>query len=277
MSVFEYTGNGQSVPKNVVSVRFHPSVVSIDDGAFEYCCTHLREVVLNDGLKNIGDNAFRGCSLDSITLPSTVVEVGTDAFLACDNLRGAVLNEGLQKIGTLSFIGCDALESITLPSTLISIDAGAFYSCRNLREVAMNGISKKIGNNVFGACPSLERVTLPKISSRLDNMLQTGHYQRVEAKMDEVRGTVERRGSDLSVTVAAIDFGHNWDIIKRSLRRIIKLITYYEIKEATTLFELAMWKVKMGQVKEANNINREACRIEVPGPVKNTILQYLWS
>ena len=65
-AVFEYTGNGQSVPKNVVSVRFHPSVGSIDVEAFEYC-THLREVVLNVGLKKIGFNAFRGCSLDSIT------------------------------------------------------------------------------------------------------------------------------------------------------------------------------------------------------------------
>ena len=62
---------------------------------------------------------------------------------------------------------------------------------------------------------------------------------------------------------------------KEKLAKIKGLIRYYEIKEATVIFELALWKVKMGQVEEANNINREACRIEVPGPVKNTILQYL--
>ena len=119
-AVFEYTGNGQSVPKNVVSVRFHPSVVSIDDGAFEYCCTHLREVVLNDGLKNIGDNAFRGCSLDSITIPSTVVEIGTDAFQNCGKLKEVVFNEGhfgLQSIGDRAFYDCRSLE--VLPCLLL--------------------------------------------------------------------------------------------------------------------------------------------------------------
>ena len=31
--VFEYMGNGQRVPKDVVSVRFHPSVVEVDNEA----------------------------------------------------------------------------------------------------------------------------------------------------------------------------------------------------------------------------------------------------
>jgi len=34
---FEYTGNGQIVPKDVVSVRFHLSVIVIDEKAFQNC------------------------------------------------------------------------------------------------------------------------------------------------------------------------------------------------------------------------------------------------
>ena len=49
--VFEYTGDGCSVPKDVTSVRF------------------------NEGLQKIGDNAFYLCtSLRSIKLPSTITE-----------------------------------------------------------------------------------------------------------------------------------------------------------------------------------------------------------
>ena len=55
--VFEYTGNGQEVPKDVVSVRFHPSVVKVDDKAF-YKCNRLKEVILNEGLQYIGQDAF---------------------------------------------------------------------------------------------------------------------------------------------------------------------------------------------------------------------------
>ena len=61
--VFEYTGKGCSVPKDVTNVRFHPSVIMVENKAF-YDCKQLREVVFNDGLQKIGQGAFRQCTLD---------------------------------------------------------------------------------------------------------------------------------------------------------------------------------------------------------------------
>ena len=75
--MFEYTGDGCSVPKDVVSVQF------------------------KEGLQTIWEDAF--CwrsSLKSITsLPSTVTEIGKNAFSSCHILRVVTLNEGLKKIG----------------------------------------------------------------------------------------------------------------------------------------------------------------------------------
>ena len=68
---------------------------------------------------------------------------------------------------------------------------------------------------------------------------------------------------------------NNWPTIKQCLNRIVGLITYYEVKEATTLFELALWKSKIEQAV-GDSTDRGACRGEVPGPVKDMILQYLW-
>ena len=63
---------------------------------------------------------------------------------------------------------------------------------------------------------------------------------------------------------------------KEKLERIVGLIRYYELKEATTLFELALWKAKIDQSDMSNpGDHRDACRVDVPGPVKDTILQYL--
>jgi len=62
---------------------------------------------------------------------------------------------------------------------------------------------------------------------------------------------------------------------REKLEEIKRLIRYYEMKEATTMFELALWKTMVDQ-KEADDINREAYRTEVPGPVKDTILHYLY-
>jgi len=44
--VFDYVGNGQTIPKDVVSVRIHPSIVKIEDEAFNRC-EQLKEVVFN--------------------------------------------------------------------------------------------------------------------------------------------------------------------------------------------------------------------------------------
>ena len=50
------------------------------------------------------------------------------------------------------------------------------------------------------------------------------------------------------------------------------------MKEATTsIFELALWKFKLGDVEDKANSNiRKKCRMDVqPGPVKDAILQFL--
>ena len=54
-------------------------------------------------------------------------------------------------------------------------------------------------------------------------------------------------------------------------------VKYYEMKEATTLFELALWKAKTNQVEDdIDPIDRDSFRVvEVPGPVKDAIMQYL--
>ena len=71
------------------------------------------------------------------------------------------------------------------------------------------------------------------------------------------------------------DGGNNWNQVRRDLDKIIRLISYYELKEATSIFELALWKFKLDQVDKANPIPRKKCRMDVPGPVKDIILQYL--
>lgn len=45
----------------------------------------------------------------------------------------------------------------------------------------------------------------------------------------------------------------------------------------STLFELALWKFKIDQTDKKSDMSRRACRIEVPGTVKDAILQFLVS
>ena len=256
-------------------VRFHPSVTAIGEWAFSHC-KQLKEVMFNEGLKKIGICAFHSCtSLSSITLPSTTItEIGNCAFIDCSNLREVVFNDGLERIRHSAFYNCTSLESTTLPSTVTKLDDYAFSGC-SLREVVLHGVPREIGKWAFYRCTSLERFTFPNISTRLDNLIQTGHWEDIENKVNEVRGVVERRGGEFIVSAQTMGEGRNWNRVRESLDKIVRLISYYELKEGTSIFELALWKFKLDQVDKANPIPRKKCRMDAPGPVKDIILQYL--
>ena len=186
--IFEYTGSGQHVPKDVVRVRFHPSVVEVPDAAF-LNCRSLREVVLNEGLVTIGCRAFAHCrSLESITLPSTVIEIGSNAFTYCFGLEKIVLNEGVLIIGAYSFSDCSALESITIPSTVTSIEESAFSDCKRLRVLLLSEGLQMIGVAAFYGCSSLQSVTVP---SSVRNWIGTS---RVFAGCSNLREVVLNEG-----------------------------------------------------------------------------------
>ena len=151
------------------------------------------------GYKRSGREHFVICkctSLSRITLSSTVTEVGDAAFYNCSNLNKVVLNEGLQKIGRAAFYSCTSLSSITLPSTVTEIGEWAFSRCNSLREFSLHVVPQKIAKDAFYNCTSLERFTFPTISTRLYNLIQTGHWDEIENEVDEVRGVVERSDGD---------------------------------------------------------------------------------
>jgi len=44
--------------------------------------------------------------------------------------------------------------------------------------------------------------------------------------------------------------GPNWKSVEECLNKIVILLAFYEFKEATILFELALWKAKIDQTEE---------------------------
>ena len=118
----------------------------------------------------------------------------------------------------------------------------------------------------------MERVLFPTLSYRLENIIQTSNWEEFLDKLNEVRGAVQWESNKLFVSRVT---RHNWNDIRRDLGRITGLVSYYELKEATSTFELALWKSKLDQADATNTTNRAAYRMDVPGPVKDTMLQYL--
>ena len=218
------------------------------------------------------------CRLKWLVFHPSVIEVDYEAFKDCRQLKELVLNEGLQKIWGYAFYNCRSLESITLPSTVTSIVDGAFYNCISLREVVIMNEKIRIGNDAFS---DLGLASLcykfPNLSSRVEALFRLG-YTDIVNKIINLPG-VHWRGSDITIPAYTMllemrKLRHSWVAIKSKLDMVVELIACYEKKEAITLLELAFWKANMSQ-SISHPINRGAYRIEVPGPVKDTILQYL--
>ena len=110
-----------------------PKMSSISVGCFSN--TRLREVVIPDGVKSIGEEAFAFCEyLSRLKLPSTLTTLHMGAF------EGARL-----------------LKNVTLPSNVMTIPENCFYDCRSMEEAVLLGV-KSLEHKCFANCFSLASV-----------------------------------------------------------------------------------------------------------------------
>lgn len=164
----EYTGK-VVIPEYVVYNGDKYNIISIGDGAFQYC-TSLTSVVLSNSVTNIGTNAFWGCSeLANITIPNSVVNIGDCAFLDCSGLAEFVIPNNIRIIRYKVFEGCSRLVSINIPNSVRSIDMSAFHGCSRLTSVEIPNSVTSIGGDAFGYCSSLKSITLPNNISSIES------------------------------------------------------------------------------------------------------------
>jgi len=256
-------------------VEILPCVKEIPDRAFQGC-HRLRSIIFHEGLEKIGDYAFYNCeSLEGITFPSTLIEIGDCAFDGCYELREVVLNEGLKKIGEWAFSDCRSLGRIAFPSTLIEIGKRAFEDCRRLREAVLNGGLEKIGRRPFENCPSLGSLKFPSIPKHLDTIICERDRADILTAINETPH-VSMVDGEVLISGAPLEGGNGWMTCKENLDRILDLIAHVQMKEATAVFELSLWKGKMAEesVVGDGNRNREDCCIGIPGPVKDAVMQF---
>ena len=71
--------------------------------------------IIPKGVKEIGENAFLGCSnLTDIKIPEGVVKIGDSAFSGCKGLTVMVLPKSAKKIGEKVFWCCSSLSNVTV-------------------------------------------------------------------------------------------------------------------------------------------------------------------
>lgn len=153
---------------------------SVSEEAF--CgCTSLTEIVLKNGVRNIGKHAFANCQkLKTCDMSETIESIGISAFYGCSLLDDITLPDAINLLGDGCFSGCESIKEIQLPNNLNSVGANAFEGCKSLRLLKIGSFVKNIGPCAFSGCDNLDSIislqlTPAKISSdSFDNF----HYYK---------------------------------------------------------------------------------------------------
>ena len=133
---------------NVVSVTFGDKVTSIAQRLF-YDQNKLYNVVIGNGVKTIGSEAFRGAGDDetvgvlSVTMGENVETIGANAFDGCSKLYGISLPSTLKLIEGYAF-SSSGLQSISIPASVDSLGYRAFGSCGNLTNIRIEDSDKPL-------------------------------------------------------------------------------------------------------------------------------------
>ena len=163
ISNYSYDNNAPwySCRAYIKRVVIQQGVRAIGDQAFYYC-ENLTSVTIPDSVTSIGGDAFSGCAaLTSVTIPSSVTSIGGGAFSGCTSLTSVAIPSSVTEIGGSAFSGCTELTSITIPEGVTSIGGGAFSGCTGLTSVTIPDSVTSIGNYAFKGCSNLASVTIP--------------------------------------------------------------------------------------------------------------------
>ena len=139
----------------------------------------LTEVVIEDGVTEIGKDVFQGCvGLTKVTIPDSVKKIGTWSFYMCKGLKNVDIpanmeigdssfrQSGLEQVtvsggsvGNYAFHRIDNLNKISINCETIGEEA--FSGCDYLTDITLGENVKTLGDKAFYTCDALERVEIP--------------------------------------------------------------------------------------------------------------------
>jgi hypothetical protein len=138
------------------------------------------------GTVSISSHAFEESNLDRISLPSSLVEIGDNAFWYCSMLVSITVSpentafvsaDGvLFDAGKTTLIRYPAARTgeYEVPPSVSFLAEGAFSHSAGLTRVAVGGLVSTIRPYTFFACPALRQVSLPASVDLIDSNAFSG-------------------------------------------------------------------------------------------------------
>lgn len=177
---------------NLIALDLSEAVITeIPNQAFDGK-TKIQSVILPEGIKTIGEYAFRGTEMRRVNIPSTVTTIKRNAFYGtpiqyltfaegsqlqtlecyafqnCKSLQEVILPEGVTTIGYAAFDQCSAIKRVEMPNTVTSVRAYAFQGCTSMKSIRFSDALTEIREWVCNDCYALTDVHLPVALERIN-------------------------------------------------------------------------------------------------------------
>ena len=154
----------------------------VEDGVLLRYAGTAKNVSIPDGVTVIGESAFEGSDIRSVTLPASVYIIEDRAFCDCSALTSVLDGDNVSRIGAFAFRGTPYLISSTekyltlgkvlvwyngtsssavIPPSCEAVAPYAFMRSAELTSVRSDGNLIEIGTGAFYGCSKLSDVSLP--------------------------------------------------------------------------------------------------------------------
>lgn len=163
-------------------------------GIYGFAYADVEEIVLNEGITDIGQNCFVSCKSPIIEIPTTVTSIGDYAFryytgqvkwregsqltvigknvFSSSRMTSIELPNSIIEIGTDAFYMA-SLSNIKLSSNLQTIRYRAFFRCK-FSNVELPNSLINIEGYTFSDCTSLSNIVIPKNVQKMDEYIFSG-------------------------------------------------------------------------------------------------------
>ncbi len=166
-----------SIRSKITRVLLEEGVTKI--GQCSFCdMKNLAQITIPASVMQVGSGAFNGCAaITRVNLGDITLWCGYggldsscryELYLAGEKLEHLVVPQGVETIAFGAFRGCISLKSVTIPDSVQQVDSYAFADCTNLEAITVRpwagDASTRIYDSAFRDCTALNTVTLPEVA-----------------------------------------------------------------------------------------------------------------
>lgn len=153
----------------------HSEDFVIENGVLKEYKGNSSYVVIPEGVTEIGEKCFEDIMLKSVSIPTTLIKCGKDAFAGCKKLNSIYITDlskwcnidfyndrsnPLNESGILFFNDAPVID-LVIPDDVEVIKRNAFCNCKSIKSAEFPDALKRINEKAFYRCSGIEKVEFP--------------------------------------------------------------------------------------------------------------------